>query len=523
MSKKLSKFDEQRALRAFEEHCMYVKNKTAYNKDNDPKEQAARIKRAKKDISFFVQEYLPHYAKIKSPKFHIDASKIVKKHKYLRFISNWFRAAAKSVFWDIIVPMWLKIQDDDDSFNTMVLIGKSQASANKLLSDLQAEFEYNQRYIRDFGNQVQSGSWEEGDFMTEDGCAFFALGRKQSPRGLKKAANRPDYIVLDDIDDDELVNNESRVDDLVDWVNKALILSMDLGRGRVIFANNIIHDKSVTAKMRTKYLRLAKNQKSNKNSIHYEISNVYVYDKKGNITWPEKYTPEIIAEIEKELGYADAQTELHGNPISKGKHFKKKWVQFKKLPPLNSYKHLVAYFDGGYKNTGTSDSKALVLDGLIGAEYHTIKAYCGKATRMEAVEWHYDLFEYLRQRNAIAEFWMEEVFMLDLLYDDFDEAAITKGFAIPLRGDKRKKPDKDLRIKSMAGSWERGAKYFNAAEEDNHHMQNLIAQYMAFEPPKKTLKDGPDADEGAMFLLKENIITSQPPIIGLRTSNKYRY
>ena len=71
----------------------------------------------------------------------------------------------------------------------MVLVGKSQDNANTLLADIQAELEYNQRYINDFGKQKNAGNWTERQFVTQDDCAFFARGRGQSPRGLRYKDN----------------------------------------------------------------------------------------------------------------------------------------------------------------------------------------------------------------------------------------------------------------------------------------------------------------------------------------------
>ena len=122
----------------------------------------------------------------------------------------------------------------------MVLVGKSQDNANTLLADIQAELEYNQRYINDFGKQKNAGNWTDGQFVTQDDCAFFARGRGQSPRGLRYKENRPDYIVIDDLDDDELVENEARVSKMVDWVKEALFGALDGGRGRFVMVGNLI-------------------------------------------------------------------------------------------------------------------------------------------------------------------------------------------------------------------------------------------------------------------------------------------
>lgn len=92
--------------------------------------------------------------------------------------------------------------------NFMVVVGKSEENADRLLGDIQAEFEYNQRLIADFGQQKNDGGWQEGEFKTKSGVKFLACGRGQSPRGLRDREARPDYIVIDDIDDDQLCRND---------------------------------------------------------------------------------------------------------------------------------------------------------------------------------------------------------------------------------------------------------------------------------------------------------------------------
>ncbi len=78
---------------------------------------------------------------------------------------------------------------------------------------------------------------------------FLACGRGQSPRGLRDREARPDYIVIDDLDDDELCSNEKRVHDLTDWVKEALFGSLDVGRGRFIMVGNLISKNSVLFNM----------------------------------------------------------------------------------------------------------------------------------------------------------------------------------------------------------------------------------------------------------------------------------
>ena len=103
---------------------------------------------------------------------------------------------------------------------------------------------------------------------------FLACGRGQSPRGLRDREARPDYIVIDDLDDDELCRNEKRVHDITDWVKEALFGALDVGRGRFIMVGNLISKNSVLANLtKTK-------------GVH--VSVIKAIDKNGEPVWREK-------------------------------------------------------------------------------------------------------------------------------------------------------------------------------------------------------------------------------------------
>ncbi len=116
---------------------------------------------------------------------------------------------------------------------------------------------------------------------------------------------------------------------------------------------------------------------------------------------------------------------------------------------------------------------------------------------------------------------MEQVFLQDLLYKDFAAAAVKK-HPLPVSGDTRKKPDKDARIEAMSGLFERGSIFFDEDIKEEHHTQALIEQLLNFEPGVKTLKDGPDALEGAIFLLNQSLALSADVEVGRFTNNKHK-
>jgi phage terminase large subunit-like protein len=239
-------------------------------------------------------------------------------------------------------------------------------------------------------------------------------------------------------------------------------------------------------------------------------------------SWEERFSILDVCYMVAKMGHRLAQREYFNNPTSEGKVFKKKYLVDGKIPPLNKMPFKVAYLDPGFKKTSTSDTKSWVLIGLHEGRFYIIKAFCDVASVSEMVEWGYEIDTYLKRKNAVARFSMEQVFLQDLLYKDFDAVSKTKGYALPLSGDTRKKPDKDSRIEAIAGHFERGNVIFNEEEKDNPHMIELKEQFLNFETGVKTKKDGPDAVEGGMHILQQSIVLNADVHVGQRHANNYK-
>ncbi|WP_044203874.1 phage terminase large subunit [Flammeovirga sp. OC4] len=474
----------------------------------DPeKDGSVRINKARKDYAYFVETYFPDLANKKCGKFQLDAAKYLLKNKRARAVFEWARGHAKSTHISLLIPLWLMIQENRQ-FNMMVLVSKSEDAAVRLLSDLQAELQYNELFKHDFGHLPQLGSWEEGEFRTVTGFTFVALGRGQSPRGLKDRSNRPDYLVIDDIDDDEMCRNEDRINKALDWVLTALMGTMAMGRGRVAFVGNRIHKKSILAKF------------VKRPNIYHTIINAL--DKNGNPSWKENYTPEEIAEIRATIGERAFQKEYMNNPLEEGTIFQEKYFRFGKMLPLKKYVALVCYTDPSFKSSTKNDYKATMLLGKTKeGYYHLLKAYADQTTITNMVEWHYDIDDYSKGSRPIM-YYMEANFLQDLLLDEFKTYGEDVGHQIPIRGDKRKKPDKFARVEALQPLFERGFIIFNEKEKESQGMRILIEQLLAFQKGSKIHDDAPDALEGGIFLLQKRTATkSNTYRVGRTSQRKY--
>lgn len=505
------------AIKQWKELCATIQSMSTVNKAETEAVRLARVERSRKDYAYFVSYYFPHYCTdrdtgevIPSAKFHIQAAQKIRKERNLRALFKWARGHAKSTHMDVMIPMWLKCQKQRE-INVMVLVGKSQDNANTLLGDIQAELQYNKRYIHDFGKQYNAGDWQEGKFVTADGCAFFALGRGQSPRGLRYRNNRPDYIVIDDLDDDELCQNDSRVGKLTDWVKEALFGCFGAQGGRFIMVGNLIGKCSVLA-------NVAK-------TTGVFVSQVNIIDKDGKPSWPEFWKPERIAEVQQFMGYRAFQKEYMNNPITEGAVFRADWIRWKHILPLRDYAELVLYVDPSFKPTTKNDYKAAKLWGKTkSGELHHIAAFVRQTTVVEMVRWLYDLYEQLRRVNAVCNFYMEANFMQDIILDEFTREGNARGYQLPIIPDKRKKPDKFQRVEAVSPLWERGFVYYNEAKKNDPDMQAGLEQTLAFEKGMSGHDDAPDADEGAIYILQKR--TRQDafePIIGTYHNSKYTW
>lgn len=188
---------------------------TSEDRMESPQERKRNIARALRDYDYFCQRYLRHYCECPNARFQNDAARYMYNNDNCRAVFKWPRGHAKSVHLDIGIPLWLKF---NGKLHVMVLVGKSEDNADALLGDLQMELQSNRYIIEDFGEQYNAGCWQEGEFVTKDRCAFFSRGRGQSPRGLRFREMRPDYIVVDDLDDDEMCRSEARVREMTKWI-----------------------------------------------------------------------------------------------------------------------------------------------------------------------------------------------------------------------------------------------------------------------------------------------------------------
>lgn len=492
----------KRSLDEWKLYCEQVANATVVNITESDEEQAARKKLALTNYNYFVKTYFPKLAASDCADFHITAANAVLKHPNKFSILEWPREHAKSIHADIIIPLWLLIHNELDG---MVLMGKNEDDACNLLADIQAELQFNQLYIHDWGQQYNFGDWQEGDFTTKSGIRFLGIGRDQSPRGARKGEKRPNYAVCDDIDDDEIVNNQRRVKQIVKRILGGLLFALSTKKWRLVVAGNRIHAQSILAHMVGDTKPSAPKRK---NIFH---SKVFAIDPKtGNPAWHQRYS---LAELNNKIdaaGPTEARRELFHENHVEGEIFKDTYLQWKKMPKVNwrNYKVIIGYCDPSFENNPKSDFKAVRVWALWNTEKHLLKSFVQRTDILNAFAFMSEFEDTLPSGVAVIWYIESQFFntpIRNALAEHNKTRAKQKLKPLYITVDTRDKPNKYTRIVRMEPQYVLGNVYFNIDETHNADMIEGNNQLKSIEPGYNTPDDSPDADEGAWHYIDMHI------------------
>ncbi len=481
------------------------KNGAQANLLESKEEQEERIKKAKKDIAFFVNYYFADFINAESAEFHYRLARMVKRNKTIKCFVRWGRGLAKSVWCDLFIPMWLWINDD---ISYMLIVGNNEDKAKILLSDLQAEFEGNQRIIHDFGEQKNFGSWTEGQFTSKNGFTAKAIGMGQSPRGLRNRTKRPDYIVCDDLEDKDTIKNPKRQDEVIQWIEHDLIPTMDGKTRRYLHPNNNFAPRTIQEELRIKHPEWKLHQINAYDPITYKP------------TWKQKYDKDYYHQVEKELGTIAANAEYNNKPYVEGKEFNEKQINFAdKYPKLNQFEALVCHWDVAY--SGKNDYNACRVWGLYKGNFYYIASYVAQSKMSSALKWMSDFKKSLPE-TVSCRFQFESQFWNEAVNDAISKSEKETGICLNMVKVNTPRTKKIDRIMRLQAYFQNSRIYCLKRMLSDKFTQEGWQQLYAIEPGYRTHDDAPDADEQAIAYLERFIRNNFKPLSGKFKKNNKR-
>ena len=438
------------------------------------------------DYYFGLQTTTP-LAEASSAPFHVAAYQELYENEWLIQFRLWFRGAAKSMQTNVGNAFALKCKN---RLRFMLLVASSEWRAKLLLSDLQAQFESNQRIIKDFGPQIQYGNWRDGAFETKDGCYFMALGIGQPFRGLRRYANRIDFAVVDDIEDRKHVANRMLIRARVDKVVEELGAAFQKSRQRLVISNNYITREGVIA-------GLLDRLKDNK---HMRVSKVNLADEHGKPSWPSYYSSKDVARIHDTHDPYVIKREYYNTPIEQGRLFDEERLRFAPLPEVSA-SLVVGFWDFSYTTHG--DFKAFALVGLYGDIWYVLSIFCRQCDMLEAMGWYFQLSNrWLKEESYPYIYYDASVIQEHIFTPLMRQEAARQQYHGPLPLPYKKlRAEKHARIEmSLQTLLLHDQLRFATHLQDQADTRAAFAQLLAFEPGMTTYDDFPDALAAALHI-----------------------
>ncbi len=266
-----------------------------------------RYLEGKKTILSFFSIYLPHIQTAATPVFHREIMEML--FKCLPTVDNFQlerllfvapRGFAKSTICSLVFPMYLALYGlKKDIF----LVSATQSLARELLRKIRTELESNEKLLLDFG-EMKSDKWTEDILALKNGTMIRAKGRGFQIRGF-----RPDIIVCDDLEDEEVIYSKDQRDKLEHWFFRTLLPALKPGQN-LVYVGTKLHQFSLISKLQqkpefnTKFFR----------AVVQEAQEDGTVEEKS--IWEELWSIERLNKLKKELGLYAFEAEYQNNPIS---------------------------------------------------------------------------------------------------------------------------------------------------------------------------------------------------------------
>ncbi len=124
-------------------------------------------------------------------------------------------------------------------------ISDTYSQARDIVDNIRGELEGNALLRWVYGDLSTDWHWTSGSFTTSNDVRVTARGSNMKVRGLKYRHWRPDYVPVDDIENDEAVGKQERRDKLMNWFKRAVLPAMASRNAKVAMVGTVLHDDSL--------------------------------------------------------------------------------------------------------------------------------------------------------------------------------------------------------------------------------------------------------------------------------------
>jgi predicted phage terminase large subunit-like protein len=200
------------------------------------------------DVLLFAFTVLPHHFSLRAGKFHREIFNLLKEnHRNNCIIAPRNHSKSTTVTLAYVLHQILYKRR-----HFIVIISDTYTQSEMFLDAIKKELETNEMIKGLFGNYV-GDQWGEGEITTSSGTKIVAKGTGNKIRGLKFREHRPDLVICDDLENEELVENQDRRTKVDNWFSGSVMPSLDDSPDRdepqLIVIGTILHYDSLLRRL----------------------------------------------------------------------------------------------------------------------------------------------------------------------------------------------------------------------------------------------------------------------------------
>lgn len=323
---------------------------------NGPEAKQLFVSRFKDEPLAFANVTMSHHMtdqatgdKLNSPAFHSEITEAYMTEQFVGFAAprNHAKSTVTTLFYILYCILFERKRH-------VVVISSTEDMAVRFLRRIKEELESNKWILWAFGPQ-RSEKWSETEIRLANGAVVHAKGRGAQLRGLINGSDRPDLIVCDDLEDDEMVRSELRRMDLESWFNGTVLPTLAPKVGQCIVIGTILHMDSLL------------NRIVNQGFYPEFKTKVFSAIKDDDTSlWPERFPIEVLNKIKNSYiareQLAQFFMEWMNNPVPQENATFQTFTYFDKQKeyPQNPLVELTVDLGGGSTKKGADDAAFVV-------------------------------------------------------------------------------------------------------------------------------------------------------------------
>lgn len=185
-----------------------------------------------------------HRHSVESPECHLDIIDLMHSPAPKGVIEG-FRSSAKSTRAEEAITIMALYK----RFKLCLIVGSSYPRAKERLTAIKYELSTNPYIEYLFGKQ-EGETWGEGKIILANDVCIMAIGSGTSMRGIRHHNARPDFALIDDLEDEESVKDPEQRDKTQNWLMGAFLPALsEKPPARVRLLGNRLDDDAVLVRV----------------------------------------------------------------------------------------------------------------------------------------------------------------------------------------------------------------------------------------------------------------------------------